>query len=130
MKNQADILVQQILKEDPRYPEAAYGFVLEALSFSQKKFRRQKHVSGKELLEGIKILLMERFGPMTLSVLKHWRIQKTDDFGEIVFNMVNKKVLSRTDEDNIEEFRDRYDFNTVFRDAYRKKLHKDISRLR
>ena len=130
MKKEVEILISQICQEDPRYPADAYGFLLEALSFTQKKFRRQKHVTGKELLEGIKILLMEKFGPMTLLVLKHWGIDKTDDFGNIVFNLVNKKLLSKTEEDDIAHFRDVYDFEDVFREGYRRRLSKEISRIR
>ncbi len=130
MKPEIDNIINQICREDTRYPEDAYIFLLEALSFSQKKFRRTKHVNGKELLEGIKILLMDKFGPMTIPVLRHWGIDKTDDFGNIVFNLVNKKLLSKTEEDDISHFRDVYDFDTVFGEGYRQKLHKDISRIR
>jgi uncharacterized repeat protein (TIGR04138 family) len=87
-------------------------------------------VTGKELLEGIKDLLIEKFGPLTLTVLQHWGINSTEDFGHIVFNMVEKKVLSKTEEDNIESFRNIYDFEAVFKEYYRDRLAKQISRLR
>ena len=67
---------------------------------------------------------------MTLTVLKHWGIKTTDDFGNIVFNLVNKGVLSKTEDDDIEQFRNAYDFEVVFTEAYRRKLHKEISRIR
>jgi len=130
MKPKINDLISQIRAEDDRYSSDAYEFVLEALSFTQKKFRRVKHVTGKELLEGIKILLMEKFGPLTLSVLRHWGIERTEDFGNIVFNLVHKKILSKTEDDSLEHFKDAYDFDIVFREGYRRKLHKDVSRLR
>lgn len=130
MRQTLNDIVGEICSQDSRYKEAAYEFVLESLSFTQKKFRRSKHVTGRELLEGIKVLLMEKFGPMTMLVLQHWGIDKTEDFGNIVFNLVEKRVLSKTDEDNIESFRDVYDFDKVFNSGYRQSLQKKISRLR
>ncbi len=130
MRQDFDDILDQICAEDPRYKSDAYEFVLEALSFTQKKFRRPRHVSGKELLEGVKILLMDRFGPMALTVLKHWGVRSTEDFGNIVFNLVAKKVLSKTEEDDIESFRDVFDFEDVFDRGYRRGLAKKISRLR
>ena len=130
MQHTLNNILVDICQQDPRYKEDAYEFLLDSLSFAQKKFKRSKHVSGRELLEGIKILLMEKFGPMTLTVLKHWGIERTEDFGNIVFNLVDKRVLTKTDEDNIENFRDVYDFDKVFNKGYRQSLQKKISRLR
>ena len=130
MKKSLDNILDEICKKDPRYSIDAYDFVLEALSFTQKKFKRKKHVTGKELLEGIKILLMEDFGPMALTVLNHWGVASTEDFGNLVFNLVENKVLSKTEEDDIEDFRDVYDFEKVFDKVYRRRLNKKVSRLR
>ncbi len=130
MQQTLNDIVGEICSGDSRYKIDAYQFVLESLSFTQKRYKRPKHVTGRELLEGIKVLLMEKFGPMAMLVLKHWGIEKTEDFGNIVFNLVEKKVLSKTEEDNIESFRDVYDFDKVFIKGYRQSLRKKISRLR
>ena len=130
MKPQLDNLLSEICDNDLRYRPDAYEFVLEALSFTQKRYRRSKHVTGDELLDGIKELLMERFGPMALTVLRYWRVYATEDFGNIVFNLVAKRVLSKTEEDNIEGFRNKYDFEEVFEKGYRSILAKKISRMR
>ncbi|HOY10288.1 MAG TPA: hypothetical protein PLB05_09485 [Candidatus Omnitrophota bacterium] len=130
MKQELDDMLLEICERDPRYKDDAYEFVLEALSYTQKRLRRSRHVTGKELLEGIKDLLIEKFGPLTLTVLQHWGIKTTEDFGYIVFNMVEKKILSKTEEDNIESFKDVYDFEAVFNKRYRDRLAKQISRLR
>ena len=130
MKPQLDNLLAEIYETDTRYRPDAYEFVLEALNFTQKKYRRTKHVTGDELLRGIRDLLMERFGPMALTVLRYWRVCSTEDFGHIVFNLVEKKVLSKTEEDNIEGFRNEYDFEEVFEKGYRSQLAKKISRMR
>lgn len=130
MKQHLDTLIETLCLEDPRYHEDAYDFVLEALSFTQHKFRRRKHVTGKELLEGVKILLMERFGVMALSVLQYWGIKATEDFGNIVFNLIQKKILSKTEEDSLEDFRDVYDLETILGPVYRRAVEKKISQLR
>ena len=74
MRKELDDILSEICEEDLRYREEAYEFVLDALSFSQKKFKRSKHVTGKELLEAVKIQLMDQFGPMALTVLGYWGI--------------------------------------------------------
>jgi len=130
MNRELDNVVEAIYQTDPRYKTGAYEFVMEALSFTQRKFQRLRHVTGEELLEGIKELLIEKFGPMTLLVLHHWGIRESDDFGNIVFNLVNHRVLSKTQEDNIESFRNRFDFKEVFHHQYRRQLEKRITKMR
>ncbi len=130
MKQRSHAVLNQICEEDPRYQRAAYEFVLDALSFSQKRFRKIKHVSGRELLEGVKEMSIQQFGPMAKTVLKYWGIERTEDFGHIVFNLVARKVLTKTDDDTIDHFKDVYDFEVVFDKGYRKRLNRKISRLR
>lgn len=130
MGQEFEAAIERIYDQDPRYREEAYAFVMEALSYTQKKFKRAKHVRGEELLEGMRELLLERFGPMTMTVLGYWGIRSTEDFGNIVFNLVANKVLSKTEDDDIEEFRNGYDFTEVFHRGYREQLHKKISRMR
>lgn len=79
--------------KDPRYPREAYLFVREALDHTQRSLSKQKegtirHVSGQELLAGIKDYASTQFGPMAMMVLQEWGIQSCSDFGDIVFNMV------------------------------------------
>lgn len=130
MKRDLSDILDEICTQDERYHEDAYEFVLESLSFTQKKFSRVRHVTGLELLEGIKVLLMDKFGPMTLTVLRYWGINDTEDFGHIVFNLVSKGVLSKTEDDNIDSFRNVYDFHKVFDKGYRENLARKISRLK
>ncbi len=128
-QNSRDIVIQ-ICERDQRYPYDAYDFVMDALSHTQKKFQRIKHVTGEELLEGIKDLLLERFGPMTLPVLDYWGVRSTEDIGNIVFNLVENRVLNKNEDDCVDQFRNGYDFNEVFDKGYRSQLAKKISRMR
>ena len=79
--------------KDPRYPREAYIFVREALDHTQRILAKEKqdkirHVSGQELLSGIKDYASAQFGPMAMMVLEEWGIRSCQDFGELVFNMV------------------------------------------
>jgi uncharacterized repeat protein (TIGR04138 family) len=130
MYKQLNTIHRDIRQKDHRYHPDAYDFMMEALSFAQKKFQRSRHVSGKELLEATKILLMKKYGPMTITLLRHWGIHRTEDFGNIVFNLVERKVLSKTEEDDIATFKNVFDFDTVFNKGYRSGLAKRISRMR
>lgn len=125
-----EVIIEKIHEKDPRYKAGAYIFVMEAMSYTQRRFGRSRHVTGEELLDGIKELLIKRFGPMTVTVLYHWGIKSTEDFGNIVFNLVDNRVLSKTEDDDINQFRNGYDFQEVFDRGYRKQLHKKISRMR
>jgi uncharacterized repeat protein (TIGR04138 family) len=108
-----------ILGEDPRYTADAYGFVREGLDFTIKMRNKPesgpgRHVSGQELLEGLRLLALQEFGPLACTVLKSWGVTRTEDFGEIVFNLVNKGVLGKTPEDRKEDFAGGYDFHAAF----------------
>jgi uncharacterized repeat protein (TIGR04138 family) len=119
-------VVEEICAKDFRYKPDAYEFLMQALHFTQNKLKRQTHVSGRELLEGIREFAIEQYGPMVKTVLSHWGITKTEDFGNIVFNMVAKKLLSKTEEDSINDFKNIYDFDAVFGNILRDSVIKDI----
>jgi len=116
-QNDFHSLVEGICQRDIRYKPDAYEFVLEALYFTQKKLEKAGHVSGKELLEGIREFALQQYGPMARTVFSHWGINKTDDFGNMVFNMIDKKLLSKTELDTIEDFRAVYEFDTALKPA-------------
>lgn len=116
--------LQEILTGDSRYAEEAYLFVREALDYTITILRKphsgpERHVSGQELLEGIRKYALKEFGPMSKTVLGRWGIKTTEDFGEIVFCLVDKGVLGKTDEDRREDFAGGYDFEQAFRLPFR-----------
>lgn len=106
--------VEEIARKDHRYKADAYEFMIQALWFTQKKLKRKGHISGRELCEGIRDFALEQYGPMTKTVLGHWGISRTEDFGEIVFNMVDNWLLGKTDTDSREDFKNVYNFNDTF----------------
>jgi len=117
MADQIDFhsVVEVISRQDSRYKPDAYEFVLDALYFTQKELKKSGHINGKELLEGIRVFALKQYGPMARTVFSHWGISKTDDFGNIVFNMISKKLLSKTETDTIEDFNSVYEFDTALK---------------
>jgi len=112
--------VEKILRKDPRYHREAYFFVREALDHTQKLLGRSgkeeiHHVTGQELLEGIRAYALHQYGPMTLTVFNEWGLRHCEDFGEIVFTMIESSILAKTDKDTREDFKNGYDFFEAFR---------------
>ncbi len=110
--------LRRITERDTRYPIEAYLFVLEALFHTRRIFKKEKHASGKELLEGIKDLALSRYGSMAKIVFEYWGVKNTIDFGHIVFNMVDENILSKTTDDKLSDFENVFDFNDVFDKGY------------
>ena len=118
---------EQILPRDPRYEMAAYFFVYEALAYTQKALGRdgpdltpaQRHVSGQELLNGIREYAAQMFGPLAPTVFRSWRVRRTEDFGEIVFNLVEHGLLGKTESDAREDFAGGFDFDTAFEGPFK-----------
>jgi len=119
-----DEALTRILIEDQRYDEQAYHFVREALDFTVKMLSKPvegpgRHVSGAELLEGIRQYALQEFGPLARTVLNSWGIYKCEDFGAIVFNLVRTGILGKTDQDREQDFANGYDFEEAFSKPYR-----------
>ncbi len=113
-----------ILAKDPRYQSEAYLFVKEALDYTQKLVVKPsrdevRHVSGQELLEGIRAFALTQFGPMAPTVFEEWGIRRCEDFGEIVFNLVEIGLLGKTEKDSRADFQNGYDFDAAFRKPFR-----------
>ena len=115
--------IKKIAAADPRYPAEAYFFVQEALQHTQRTLGRHKtedkHVGGRELLAGIRDYALKSFGPMVTTVLEEWGIHCCEDFGEIVFNMIDHHLATKKPTDSREDFRGGYGFDEAFRKPFR-----------
>jgi uncharacterized repeat protein (TIGR04138 family) len=121
----------EVVRRDPRYAYEAYEFVFAALNHTQKRLGRafqpggpeeagpEHHVTGKELLEGVRDLALQEFGLMARVVFHLWGIDRTDDFGEIVFNLVESNLMSKTDEDTRKDFHAVFDLDKALTEGYR-----------
>ena len=113
-----------------KYHPDAYRFLFTALRWTQEQLGRAKksnadtgsdpeaHVSGQELVEGIRLYAIEQFGLMAKTVFQSWNVTRTDDFGHMVFEMIDRGEMSRTDSDHLEDFCGQYDFNEAFDRQY------------
>ena len=112
--------LEKLVKADGRFKKGAYFFLYEALQYTVNKMDKthlpddKRHISGKELLYGISEYAMDQFGPLTLVVFDHWGVHQTRNFGEIVFNLVDAKLMSKTEDDRPQDFVDVFDFEEAF----------------
>ncbi len=106
--------VEVIFRKDPRYKPEAYLFVLAGLHFTVGQLPEPRHITGKELLQGLRLYGLDQFGPLTVRVFEHWGIHRTEDFGYIVFTLVDNKLLRKTEEDTLDDFKEGYDFSHAF----------------
>ncbi len=123
-----DEVLDLVLSRDKRYTREAYHFVREGLDFTQHKMARMsgakdpRHVSGQELTDGMRQYALETYGPMAKLLLNEWGIDSTEDFGEIVFNLVENNLLAKTEKDTREDFAGGYDFDEAFTAPYEPKV--------
>ena len=117
-------VIQEICDADDRYSNECYTFVREGLDHTLKYLKRsgvgpKSHVTGSELLDGLREYALMEFGPMTKSVLNEWGIKKCEDFGEVVFNLVKHGVLGKTDTDSLDDFKGGFSFHEAFVKPFR-----------
>ena len=128
--------LEEVVRRDPRYAYEAYAFLYDALAHTQKMLGLQQpaasgeeqpiqHVSGQQLLEGIRDLALKEFGLMARTVFRMWGINRTDDFGEIVFNLVEAQLMSKTDTDSRADFHNVYDLDQALVEGYRIELQEE-----
>jgi uncharacterized repeat protein (TIGR04138 family) len=123
--------IVKLLKKDRRYKFDAYVFVFEALNYAQKVLglgaenpseeeeegessasekRAERHLTGQQLCEAIRLYALEQYGYMAKCVLNSWGVSRTSDFGNIVFNLIDIKQMKKTRHDRREDFDDVFDF--------------------
>ena len=119
-----------VVRRDPRYAYEAYEFVFLALEHTEKLLGREldenadpaesrNHVSCRQLLEGIRDFALQEFGLMARVVFRMWGIHTTNDFGEIVFNLIEAGLMSKTSEDTRSDFHDVFDLDDALVHGFR-----------
>ncbi|MDP3919546.1 MAG: hypothetical protein Q8R76_01895 [Candidatus Omnitrophota bacterium] len=106
--------IEKLIEENAQYKYEAYSFVLAALHYASSSLKKPRHITGRELLEGIRKYSLDQFGPLAKTVLNYWGIHETADFGKIVFGLVDAGVLRKQPEDKIEDFENVYSFDEAF----------------
>lgn len=111
--------LESVVANDPRYQRDGYIFLRDALDFTTKQQKKVKgvtvrHVTGPELLDGVRQYALKEFGPMVMTVFDSWGIRSCEDIGHMVFNLIAAGVFGKTEEDSIEHFKNVYDFGEAF----------------
>ena len=110
----ADEILDQLQERNPRFHARSYEFVLRALHSVIRSLDEPRHITGRELTDGVRELALGQYGPLARTVLEHWGIHETEDVGRVVFAMVEQGILVKEDEDHQEDFTDLFDFEEVF----------------
>lgn len=124
--------LREIARRDGRYALEAFQFVFEALDHAVKRTGRERaegaerHVSGQELLAGLRECASALFGPLAGQVWRSWGVHEALDWGRIVFLLVDGHVLNRQEHDKLEDFDQGFDFDEVFVDRYRVSLPPEL----
>ena len=115
-------------RRDRRFARNAYLFLLDALDHTMVRSGKdrmsgeERHISAGELLDGIRDFASDQFGPMAPLVFQRWGLRSSDDFGELVFNLVDAGLLSRRAEDSRLDFTGGFDFESAFAAKFSERL--------
>lgn len=118
-----------VVEADGRFPLEAFRFLQEGLDHAVKRTHgpnagltrspdgsgkrvepgtdldeHPHHISARELCEGLLDLALLRWGRLAKAVLNGWGIERTDDFGTMVFLLVDNDLLRKTEGDRLEDF--------------------------
>lgn len=126
----------ELLRRDKRFHLDAYVFVFDALRYAHEQLgmgrspgsiedtvvanetEEERHISGQQLCEAIRLYAVKQYGGLAKNVLNHWGVQSTGDFGEIVFNLITIGQMRKTDSDRREDFDQVFNFDDAFRDTF------------
>lgn len=128
MTDEPERSMQDVVREDGRYPQEAFAFLHDGLNRAVAHMRddgasgdvegtaagEQKHVTGAQLCLSLRDLAAERWGMLAKTVLARWQIRGTIDFGSMVYLLIDNGFMRKTPEDSLDDFRDVYDFETAF----------------
>ena len=128
--------IEELVRGDPRYAPEAYQFVFDALDFAARRLGRaradaaggaqgggtseeEEHISVPEFIRGVRELALRDFGLMAPAVFRAWGVRRTDDFGEIVFNLIGAGLMDPTAADDRGAFHDICDLENGLVGGYR-----------
>lgn len=126
-------LSSQAAPRKMKFHQDAYRFIYEALHHTQQKMNRahtdteseESHITGQELMLGLRELARNRYGLLARNVFSHWGVRSTADFGRIVYEMIDRGEMRKTDRDQLSDFFDVYDFDDAFDHEYQIPVESD-----
>lgn len=125
VSDQALVDWKQVREKAGPFPAEAFQFVREGLAHTVRKIHGEsgmtgdvedetRHVSGQQLCMGLRDFAIVQYGALARTVLDRWSVRRTDDFGRIVFAMIEAGLMRKTDDDTLEDFRGVYEFDEAF----------------
>ena len=140
--------IAETARLDGRYKIDAYLFVQQSLAFAQLQRGRSRrpsdnaeeesdpgeaepvsplepHLTGQELCRAIRLYAQELYGLMAKVVLNSWGVTTTGDFGEIVYKLIEIGEMTKSPDDQREDFDNVYDFTHAFQRDYRIRISDD-----
>jgi uncharacterized repeat protein (TIGR04138 family) len=114
----AEEVLERIRQRGDGYDERAYLFVLASIEFLQGRLPERRHVTGPELTMACRDFALEQYGLLARTVLDHWGVRGTEDFGRIVFSLVEVGLLVTQPDDRVEDFHEVYSFDQAFDEGY------------
>lgn len=125
MSERLEKSIEELARADRRYPPAAYMLVFEGLESALAKLPARRHVTPRELVDGVRQAALDQWGFMARTVLESWNITNTGEIGDLVFNLIEKRLLVAGAEDNRAQFEDAFDFVDGFDRAFLDGLERD-----
>lgn len=116
--------IHELALRDGRYSPEAFRFLFESLNHAVEAAGKEeaegseRHVTGQQVLEGMRRNALALFGPLSAQVWRAWGVRESMDWGRIVFLLVDHGLLNRQESDTIEDFRNGFDFDEAFVRAY------------
>jgi uncharacterized repeat protein (TIGR04138 family) len=129
MSERLERSIEELARQDKRYPPAAYMLVFEGLEVALARLPARRHVTPVELIDGVRSAALQQWGLLARVVLESWNIHSTAEIGDLVFNLIERKLLVAGAEDNRAQFEDAFDFHEGFDRAFLDELERDPPRL-
>jgi uncharacterized repeat protein (TIGR04138 family) len=129
MSEKLERSIEELSREDRRYPPGAYLLVFEGLELALSRLTHRRHVAPRELVEGIRDAAVDQWGLLARTVLESWNVRSTSDLGDLVFNLIRRGLLVAGDEDQRSQFDGLFEFREAFDDAFLESLETHPPRL-
>jgi uncharacterized repeat protein (TIGR04138 family) len=107
------------------FPDEAFDFVREGLRHTAQTLHggvdpaelpdERRHINGQQLCMGLRDFALRRYGLLAPTVLGRWKLRTTEDFGTLVYALIDRGELRASERDSIEDFKGVFEFGEAFR---------------
>jgi uncharacterized repeat protein (TIGR04138 family) len=125
MSERLEKSIEELARSDRRFPPGAYLLVFEGLECALARLPARRHVTPRELVEGVREAALKQWGLLARVVLESWNVRSTGDIGDLVFNLIEKRLLVAGADDDRAKFQDGFDFHAGFDQAFFEELERD-----